>query len=59
MKNSNFTTRGGIKIEKGVTPLKAEYALDKVYQYIDIKKGALFVSNYEVCLLYTSDAADE
>jgi anthranilate synthase len=48
MNNSTFTTQGGIKIEKAITPLDAEHALDKIYQYIDIKKGALFVSNYEV-----------
>jgi len=48
MKNSTFTTIGGIKIEKAVTPLNASQALNKIFQYIDIKKGALFVSNYEV-----------
>ena len=48
MNNSTFTTQGGIKIEKSITPLDAEHALDKIYQYIDTKKGALFVSNYEV-----------
>ena len=48
MKNSKFTTQGGIKIEKSITPLDAEHALNKIHQYIDIKKGALFVSNYEV-----------
>jgi len=48
MNNSTFTTQGGIKIEKSITPLYAEHALDKIYQYIDTKKGALFVSNYEV-----------
>ena len=48
MNNSTFTTQGGVKIEKGITSLNAEHALDKIYQYIDTKKGALFVSNYEV-----------
>ena len=48
MNNSTFTTQGGVKIEKSITPLDAEHALDKIYQYIDTKKGALFVSNYEV-----------
>ena len=48
MNNSTFTTQGGIKIEKSITLLDAEHALDKIYQYIDTKKGALFVSNYEV-----------
>ena len=48
MKNSSFTTKGGIKIDKSMTPLNADFALDKIYQYIDVKKGALFVSNYEV-----------
>ncbi len=48
MKNSNFTTQGGIKIEKAITPLDADSALNKIYQYIDTHKGALFVSNYEV-----------
>ena len=28
--------------------MKADQALNKIFQYIDIKKGALFVSNYEV-----------
>jgi len=48
MKNSSFTTMGGIKIEKAVTPLNADQALNKIFQYIDVKKGAVFVSNYEV-----------
>ena len=48
MNNSTFVTKGGIKIEKSITPLKADQALNKIFQYIDIKKGALFVSNYEV-----------
>jgi len=48
MNNSTFTTQGGVKIEKGITSLDVEHALDKIYQYIDTKKGALFVSNYEV-----------
>ena len=48
MNNSTFTTQGGVKIEKVITSLNAEHALDKIYQYIDTKKGALFVSNYEV-----------
>ena len=38
MNNSTFTTQGGIKIEKSITPLDAEHALDKIYQYIDTKK---------------------
>ena len=38
MNNSTFTTQGGVKIEKGVTPLNAEHALNKIYQYIDTKK---------------------
>ena len=48
MNDSKFITKGGIKIEKSITPLIAENALNKIYQYIDSKKGALFVSNYEV-----------
>ena len=48
MNNSTFTTQGGIKIEKAITPLEADSALNKIYQYIDTHKGALFVSNYEV-----------
>ncbi|GIT02809.1 MAG: hypothetical protein CM1200mP28_00680 [Deltaproteobacteria bacterium] len=48
MNNSNFTTQGGIEIEKAITPLEADSALNKIYQYIDTHKGALFVSNYEV-----------
>ena len=48
MNNSTFITQGGIKIEKSITPLDDKHALDKIYQYIDTKKGALFVSNYEV-----------
>ena len=39
MNNSTFTTEGGIKIEKAITPLDAEHALDKIYQYIDTKKA--------------------
>ena len=45
MNNSNFTTQGGIEIEKAITPLEADSALNKIYQYIDTHKG---------CLLYTS-----
>ncbi|MBC8257991.1 MAG: anthranilate synthase component I [SAR324 cluster bacterium] len=48
MNNSIFTTDGGVKIEKSITPLDSSHALDKIYQYIDTHKGALFVSNYEV-----------
>ena len=48
MNNSIFTTEGGIEIEKAITPLEADSALNKIYQYIDSHKGALFVSNYEV-----------
>ena len=48
MNNSTFTTQGGIEIEKAITPLEADSALNKIYQYIDTHKGALFVSNYEV-----------
>ncbi len=48
MNNSTFTTQGGIKIEKAITPLEADSALNKIFQYIDTHKGALFVSNYEV-----------
>ena len=48
MNNSTFLTKGGIEIEKSITPLKVENALNKIFQYIDVKKGALFVSNYEV-----------
>ena len=35
MKNSKFTTKGGISIEKSITPLKADNALNKILQYID------------------------
>ena len=38
MKNSTFVTKGGIKIEKSITPLKSDQALNKIYQYIDLKK---------------------
>ncbi len=48
MNNSTFTTQGGVKVEKAITPLDADHALNKIFQYIDTHKGALFVSNYEV-----------
>ena len=40
MSNTTYTTEGGIRIEKRVTPLEADHALNKVYQYIDTHKGA-------------------
>ena len=48
MTSTRFTTSGGVNIEKSMTPLDDKQALDKIYQYIDTHKGALFVSNYEV-----------
>ena len=48
MTSTRFTTSGGVNIEKSMTPLDDQQALDKIYQYIDTHKGALFVSNYEV-----------
>ncbi|MEE3122849.1 MAG: anthranilate synthase component I [SAR324 cluster bacterium] len=48
MTSTSFTTEGGVCIEKSMTPLNDKQALDKIYQYIDTHKGALFVSNYEV-----------
>ena len=48
MTSTTFTTEGGIRIEKSMTPLDEQHALNKIYQYIDTHKGALFVSNYEV-----------
>ena len=48
MTSTRFTTSGGVYIEKSMTPLDDKQALDKIYQYIDTHKGALFVSNYEV-----------
>ena len=48
MTSTRFTTSGGVNIEKSMTPLDDQQALDKIYQYIDTHNGALFVSNYEV-----------
>ena len=48
MTSTRFITSGGVNIEKSMTPLDDKQALDKIYQYIDTHKGALFVSNYEV-----------
>ena len=48
MTSTRVTTSGGVNIEKSMTPLDDKQALDKIYQYIDTHKGALFVSNYEV-----------
>ena len=48
MTSTSFITEGGVCIEKSMTPLNDKQALDKIFQYIDTHKGALFVSNYEV-----------
>ena len=48
MTSTSFTTAGGVCIEKSMTPINDKQALDKIFQYIDTHKGALFVSNYEV-----------
>ncbi|MBF0239817.1 MAG: anthranilate synthase component I [SAR324 cluster bacterium] len=47
MNHSQYTTSGGIVIEKQITNLHLANALDPVYQRINDHQGVLLVSNYE------------
>ncbi len=48
MDQQTFTTAGGVRVTRRETEIDPVSALDEVWKEIDRRKGALFVSNYEV-----------